>query len=72
MSCDGCGANFTIDHGLSCKVGGLVHIRHNDVRDEAEALAAMAIQKSAVSYEPSIYSGTGVRASQSGVLWRWE
>ena len=28
------------------------------------ALAAMALQKSAVSYEPPIYSGTGVRASQ--------
>ena len=63
-SCDGCGADFTVEHALSCKVGGLVHIRHDDVRDEAGALAAMAFQKSAVSYEPPIYSGTGVRASQ--------
>ena len=32
--------------------------------DEAEALVVMATRKFAVSYEPPIYSGTGVRASQ--------
>ena len=65
-SCEGCGADFTVKHTLSCKVSRLVSIRLNDVRDEAGALAAMATQKSAVSYEPPIYfySGTGVRTSQ--------
>ena len=64
-SCDGCCANFTVEYMLSCKMGGLVSIRHNDVHGEAEALAAMVTQKSAVSYEPPIYfdSGTGVRDS---------
>ena len=55
-SCDGCGADFTVEHALSCKVGELIHVRHDDICDEAGALAAMAIQKSAVSYEPPIYS----------------
>ena len=25
--CDGCGANFTVEHALSCKVEGLVSLR---------------------------------------------
>ena len=54
-SCDGCCANFTVEYMLSCKMGGLVSIRHNNVHGEAEALAAMVTQKSAVSYEPPIY-----------------
>eukprot|EP00804_Cyclotella_cryptica_P021415 CCRYP_019556-RB/>CCRYP_019556-RB protein AED:0.57 eAED:0.40 QI:0/-1/0/1/-1/0/1/0/71 len=32
--CDGCGAGFTVEHGLNCKKGGQVSLRHNDVRDE--------------------------------------
>ena len=62
--CDGCGAGFTVEHGLSCKKGGLVGIRHDDVRDEAGALAAMALTNSKVSYEPTIYYGRGVTAGQ--------
>ena len=28
--CDGCGALMTVEHALCCKVGGLVHIRHDE------------------------------------------
>ncbi len=28
-----CGANFTIDHALSCPRGGFLSIRHNEIRD---------------------------------------
>ena len=62
-SCDRCGADFTVEYVVSCKVGGLVSICHSDVRNEARALAVMVTQKSAVSYQPPIYSGTGVWAS---------
>jgi hypothetical protein len=62
--CDGCGAGFTVEHALSCKKGGLVCIRHDDARDEAGSLAAMALTKSKVSYEPTIYYGRGVTARQ--------
>ena len=29
-ACDDCGAKMTVEHALSCKTGGLVHIRHDD------------------------------------------
>jgi len=48
------------------QVGGLVGRRHNDQRDEAGALCAMATTESRVSYEPMIYYGTGVTAGQRG------
>ena len=28
-----CGSKFDVEHALSCKIGGFVGIRHNDVRD---------------------------------------
>ena len=62
--CDGCGAHFTIEHGLNCKKGGLVGIRHDDTRDEAGGLAAMALTLSKVSYEPQIFYGRDVAAGQ--------
>ena len=32
IKCDGCSANFTLQHGLDNKTGGLVIQRHNEVR----------------------------------------
>ena len=63
--CDGCGAGFTVEHGLSCKKGGLVCQRHDDVRDEAGELAAMALTRTKVSYEPTIFYGKDVNAIQA-------
>ena len=61
--CDGCGAGLSVEHALSCKKGGLVSIRHNDVRDEAGAMAELALPKTCVSYEPQIHYGTGAKVS---------
>jgi hypothetical protein len=52
--CDGCGAAFSVEHALSCKVGGLVHIRHDDVAQEFGFLCGKAFKPSRVSYEPII------------------
>ncbi|MGL4997609.1 MAG: hypothetical protein ACRC5T_01270, partial [Cetobacterium sp.] len=57
--CDGCGQNFTVEHAMSCKKGGLVLIRHNDVKDEWHHLCAQALTPSAVSDEPLILHGQG-------------
>lgn len=32
-SCDGCQQSFTMRHALACKKGGLVTLRHNEIRD---------------------------------------
>ena len=32
-TCDGCGAKMSVEHALSSKTGGLIHIRHDDVAD---------------------------------------
>jgi len=36
-----CDAAFNINHALCCKVGGLVTLRYNEIRDVAELLSAM-------------------------------
>ena len=52
--CDGCGSNFTMDHALSCKKGGLVLLQHNEVAAEWQQLWAQAPTPSAVSDKPLI------------------
>ena len=56
--CDGCGAKMTAEHALQCKVGGLVHCRHNDVTGEFGSLCKQAFTPGDVEYEPFIYSST--------------
>ena len=41
QQCDGCGANASVEHLLSCKKGGLVTWRHNDVRVLKSKIFAM-------------------------------
>jgi hypothetical protein len=52
--CDGCNVRFTLDHGLSCKKGGLILHRHNALRDEMATLMAAALSPSCVRSEPLI------------------
>ena len=40
--CDGCGAHFSLDHGLNCPKGGNVIEQHNEIRDMVGQLASMA------------------------------
>ena len=53
-TCDGCGAKFTVQHALACKVGGLVTLRHNEVKEELMNLCQKAFTPSAVRDEPLI------------------
>ena len=55
--CDGCGAQFSTEHGLNCKHGGLVNERHNATADEWIYLAGMAFQPSACSHKPMVNEG---------------
>ena len=42
---------------MSCKVGGLVLLRHNEVAGEMHRLCAQALTPAAVSDEPLVHSG---------------
>ena len=52
--CDGCGAKLTVEHAMSCKVGGLVHCRHDTTGDEFRHLAGCALGFNKVEREPRI------------------
>ena len=56
-NCNGCKARFTISHALDCKKGGLVTVRHNDLRDGVSDLAGKAFTPDHVRDDPLIYSG---------------
>jgi hypothetical protein len=47
---------MSVDHALSCKVGGLVHIRHDDVAGEWAHISELAFSKGRVTHEPRINS----------------
>lgn len=49
--CDGCGERMTVEHAVSCKKGGLVHMRHDDVAQEFGYLCGKAYKPSRVTYE---------------------
>ena len=41
-SCDGCSSVFTTSHALDCKKGGLVTLRHNEIRDVLYDVSSLA------------------------------
>jgi hypothetical protein len=53
---DGCSVPMTVKHALSCKVGGLVHIRHDNMADEWHHLCGCALSFGLVERKPQIYS----------------
>jgi hypothetical protein len=53
---NGCGAKMTVAHTLLCKMGGLVHIRHDDVADEWRHLCGTALLPGQVECKPRIFS----------------
>ncbi len=61
-ACDGFGAKMLVEHALSCKVGSLVHIRHDDVADEWRHLCGIALSPSQVKREPRIFTCVSQRA----------
>jgi hypothetical protein len=52
--CDGCGERFTTDHAMSCRKGGLIIHRHNDLVTTWGQLCGQALTPSTVTDEPLI------------------
>ncbi|KAL7474821.1 hypothetical protein ACHAW6_000786 [Cyclotella cf. meneghiniana] len=63
--CNGCSAGLMLEHGLSCKRGGLVGICHNDVHDKWAHLCSIALTDLQVIIEPTIFYGNGPQAGGS-------
>ena len=57
--CDGCGREFTLQHALDCRKGGLIIQRHNEVRDSLSDLASIAFRD--VIREPIVRDADPVR-----------
>ena len=55
--CCACGANYSINHCLTCKKGGFVHVRHNAVRDTVHELMTEVCKD--VQLEPALLPVTG-------------
>ena len=64
--CDGCQAPFSLQHALSCKKGGLILLRHNEIAAEWHELCATAFSLSAVSDEPIIPQSQDDTQDQNG------
>jgi hypothetical protein len=58
--CDGCGERFTTEHAMSCRKGGLILHRHNDMVSTWGQLCGQALTPSTVSDEPLILSSQNV------------
>ena len=56
-----CGDKFTIQHEMSCKKGGFVNLRHNEVRDITAHLLNEVCKD--VSVEPTLLKMNGERLS---------
>ena len=58
--CDGCGERFTTEHAMSCRKGGLILHRHNDMVSTWGHLCGQAYTPSTVSDEPIINSSRDI------------
>ena len=61
--CDGCGSRFSTEHAMSCRKGGLILHRHNDLVATWGQLCGQAHTPSSVSDEPLIQSSRDVQAA---------
>ena len=55
--CDGYGTALGVTHALSCRIGGLIIARHNEICDELLYLYRRAFTSAYVRAEPLIHQG---------------
>jgi hypothetical protein len=54
--CNACNLPYSTNHALNCPFGGLVILRHTDIREELGAIATEVFQPTAVTVEPILSS----------------
>jgi hypothetical protein len=59
-NCDGCGDRFTTEHAMSCRKGGLIIHRHNDLVNTWGKLCGQAHTPSTVTDKPLIQPSPNV------------
>ena len=72
--CDGCGAVFSLSHALSCRKGGLVIQRHNEVRDALGDLASLVwnkVRREPVVREANYVTGSNALVADLGIRGVW-
>jgi hypothetical protein len=66
--CDACGSPFTTCHAMQCQPGGLIILRHNDLRDEIAEIACDAFSPSSIRSEPRIFPHNSHSAERGDLL----
>ena len=73
--CDGCQQDFDLQHALSCKKGGLVILRHNEIRDAVGDLASILwkdVKREPVVKEPDVENGTPALSADLSAHGVWD
>jgi hypothetical protein len=73
--CDGCGQQFSLQHALSCKKGGLIILRHNEIRDAVGDLSSLSwkdVRREPVVREANDMQNTTALIADLGVRGVWE
>jgi len=73
--CDGCGAVFNLTHALDCKKGGLVTLRHNEIRDALGDLSALVwsnVRKEPIIREANDVENAPALIADLGVRGVWQ
>ena len=73
-NCDGCGSVFDLAHALSCRKGGLVIQRHNEIRDAFGDLSALAwsmVRREPIVREADIETNTPALIADLAVRGVW-
>jgi hypothetical protein len=63
LKCDGRGDDFSINHALKCKHGGLIILRHDEVTRELIELGTMALGPAALRDERTFFHPSPKTAS---------
>ena len=75
VECNGCGSDFSLEHALDCRKGGLITQCHNEVRDALGEIAAMAFKeviREPIVREADYQRGVSTLIANLGIIGVWQ